>query len=127
MECKEQLPWKIWYRRYDMKLSAFVDMGAYHKEYKRCGYAVKVAKEKYGHTNLEWRVSQENPWRRTCDICGAHYLIGGHFTGNNVSVVYYDNNSGLRKVFYVNDICTRCAKELISHLNNISSKGGSEE
>lgn len=126
MDINEKPTWKIWYRRYDLKSNSWVNMGVYYKEYKRYGYAIKVAKEIYGNTLYDWVVSQENPWRRTCDICGAHYLIGGHRTGNFAEVVYYDNH-GLRTVVGINNLCSKCAQELAIHLNHIVSRGGIEE
>lgn len=59
---KEDLPWKIWFKRFDEK-GKQISAGVTHYEYKRKSNATRRAKALYADkSDYKWIVSQTNPW-----------------------------------------------------------------
>lgn len=119
--------YKIWYQTFD-KDGNKLGSGFYTKEYKRLGYAWRMAKKLYDdhkdrNIKFIYDVSKTNPWVKTCEICGHEYNTEinyyreyfSRFCGNShVNVSIANREEGYRKYFYLNNICPDCAKKIVA-------------
>lgn len=119
--------YKIWYQTFD-KNGNKLGSGFYTKEYKRIGYAFRMAEklfDDYKDRNIKfvYDVSKDNPWIKKCEICGRefntevnHYRnVFSRYAGiSYVGVGVSNHETGCCKLFHLSNICSDCAKKIRS-------------
>lgn len=131
----EEKLYRIWYEEFDDN-GFKIGEGVYYKAYKRKGYALRVARKRYGRTSgygipsprWRWIISTENPFVGICDVCGKEHPIslacgtyvgnGHYFFTNFISARISDRCSGTTEDFCVY-VCPDCMDKIDAYVGKL--------
>lgn len=126
---KEERTWKIWYWKYDENKNV-IERGFRVKEYKRRGYAERVANKLFALDDPYcWLVSDTNPFIKKCDICGKDIHVNAPFDPTS-TLRYRVYPAGEKQRFrwsYLNTLCTDCAENLADMVLKYVCEHGQKE
>lgn len=115
--------WKIYYYRFNNETQKW-ECGVLQKEYKRQGYAIRVALQKQKNNPLfRWTVvkSGTDPFNRVCNGCGCTFRTEGFpkSTINAIAVRVIDYRNGAGRDFDLYDLCPDCFNKVYEELGKI--------
>lgn len=110
---KEEKTYKIWYWKENAD-GEITDRGFRTKEYKRQGYACRMADKLLGDTDYFYIVSDTDPFVEKCSICGSDiHLLNPRRTASRLSYrVNYNVKNKPSRFLYLEHLCVKCAEDL---------------